>query len=119
MRIEFGFGVGFDRDKQSLPAEFVRKATKQILVKACELFGGCNLLNGQGAWINATGDLILEESRVLVIDTSGRMGGAEFGQDEDAKVAAMAEFIRAELRQEAVHVARLVATARDVSIRSR
>jgi hypothetical protein len=118
MRYEFGFGVGFDRDHVRLNAGFVAKACKSILVRACELFGGCNLLQGQGAWIDDRGTLVLEESRVLVVDTTstGR-GSSEFSVADDAKVADLAEFIRAALHQEAVHVVKLVATAKNVTVR--
>jgi hypothetical protein len=117
MRYEFGFGIGFDRDNYRLKPEFVAKACKTILVKACELFGGCNLLVGQGAWINGEGTLVLEESRVLVVDTTTTGRGSEFSVADDAKVADLALFIRAALNQEAVHVTRLVATAKDVTVR--
>jgi hypothetical protein len=117
MRYEFGFGVGFDRDNRPIPAEFARKACKSILVKACELFGGCNLLNGQGAWVDGDGTLVLEESRVLVVDSTAGGRGSEFGSVDAAKVAELSEFIRSALNQAAVHVAKLVATAQEVAVR--
>jgi hypothetical protein len=117
MRYEFGFGVGFDQDHGRLNAGFVAKACKSIVVKACELFGGCNLLNGQGAWIDDSGTLVLEESRVLVVDTTATGRGSEFGAADEAKVADLAEFIRAALHQQAVHVVKLVATAKNVTVR--
>lgn len=114
MRIEFGFGVGFDRDNQPLDPEFVRLACKSILVRACQVFGGCNLLKGQGAWIDGTGTLVLEESRVLVVDISGK--GTEQGRFGQLKTAEMAEFIRAALNQAAVHVTTLVASSNDAQV---
>jgi hypothetical protein len=55
MRVEFGFGVGFDRDNVPINAGVAARAVKQILVEASRMFGGCNLLRGQGAWIDPSG----------------------------------------------------------------
>lgn len=117
MRVEFGFGVGFDRNNEPLTHEFVRLATKQILVEACTAFGGCNMVAGQGAWTDENGTLVLEESRILVVDivAPGRIGG-EYDASDDAKIRKLAEYIRSSLNQAAVHVTKLVATSRDVYI---
>lgn len=122
MRIEFGFGVGFDREHRPLDRDFVRAAVKSILVRACELFGGANLLQGQGAWLAPDGTLVLEESRVLAVDCcpgGDRLAGTEWDSTLDTRVAGMAEFIRSALNQEAVHVVKLVATAKDVTVLTR
>lgn len=117
MRVEFGFGIGFDRDNRPLDVMFVRAACKSILVKACQLFGGCNMLPGQGAWIDPDGNLVMEESRVLIVDIvrPGRFG-SESGADDNAKIDEMAHFVRRALNQAAVHVSRAVATAKDVTV---
>lgn len=114
MRVEFGFGVGFDADNRPLSAKHIQTATRQILIRASQLFGGCNLLEGQGAWVDPAGNLVLEASRILVVDIiSGRFGGSEFGQDDDAKIRELARYIRVILNQAAVHVTKLVATSRN------
>lgn len=117
MRVEFTFGIGFDRTNEPITTKFAHNATKQILVEACGVFGGCNLIAGQGAWVDSAGSLILEESRTLVVDiVSANRFGSEFGADDNAKIVALAEYIRSSLNQAAVHVTKLVATSRDTYI---
>jgi hypothetical protein len=114
MRYEIGFGVGFDRDGQALPAGRVQQAIRAILVRASSVFGGCNLLNGQGAWVDGSGTLVLEDSRVLVIDVAGP--GSRFTGDTEAKVQELVQFIGTVLSQHSVHVVKLVATADNTTV---
>jgi hypothetical protein len=117
MRVEFTFGIGFDRTNEPIPEKFARNATKQILIEASNVFGGCNLIAGQGSWIDVAGNLVLEESRTLVVDLiSANRFGSEFGADDNVKIATLAEYIRSSLNQAAVHVTKLVATSRDTYI---
>lgn len=117
MRVEFGFGIGFDRNNNPLPERQVATALRQILITASKLFGGCNLLPGQGAWVDATGNLVLEESRVLVVDiVAGNRIGGEFGLEEQEKINVLVRYIQTVLDQAAVHVTKLVATSCNASV---
>jgi len=112
MRYEIGFGVGFDQDGNALSAYHVNECVKMILVEACRHFGGCNLITGQGAWLNGKGDLVVEESRTLIIDAS-RTGRLVSDLEADAK--GLAEFIRKLLNQESVHFVQLAATSHNLN----
>lgn len=117
MRYEFGFGVGFDRDNVRLEAGFVAKALKQIIVEASRMYGGCNVVRGQGAWVNPQGDLVLEDSCTLTVNViQGGRFGSEFGTDETAKAQKLAEFIRAELNQQAVYVTQVVTSNKLITV---
>lgn len=105
MRFEIGFGIGFDREGKRIDVTQQIETQKLILAQAAMVFGGCNLIAGQGAWINGKGDLVVEESRVLVIDAHASQEDAAFK---------LAEFVRRVLNQEAVHVSRLDGIAVDV-----
>lgn len=115
MRFEFGFGVGFDRNGNRLDATHVNEAIKMIVVDACQRFGGCNITSGQGAWINATGDLVVEESRVLVVDSTAGQATRLHG-DQVAEAKALAGFIGRVLNQEAVHFTQLVSTSENIAV---
>lgn len=118
MRTEIAFGVGFDRHGNALPDAFVVLAVRAVLLRASELFGGCTLLDGQGAWVNAAGTLALEASKVLVVNhppQAGRLSSV----DLDAQVDELADFIRAAFAQESVNVSQVVASSRFVTVPSR
>ncbi len=111
MRYEIGFGVGFDQHGKPIDPHHVRECIKLILVDACNRFGGCNITSGQGAWIDEHNTLIVEESRVLVVDS---LAGRFATQGEwDSQAKELAEFIRRVLNQAAVHVTSFVATSRN------
>lgn len=117
MQLQFGFGVGFDRDNQPINAGFAAKALKQILMEASRMYGGCNLVRGQGAWVDSQGTLILEDSCTLTVNViqPGRFG-SESGVEDRAKADQLASFIRAELNQTAVYITQLVSSTRFVWI---
>lgn len=93
MRYEIAYGVGFDRHSVPIPLGTVAKFDREIVIHACNRFGGCNLVSGQGGWKDDAGSIVLEESRVLTINTE--KGGA---------VAIFAEWVRSQLNQTAVIV---------------
>lgn len=106
MRFEIGFGIGFDRDGKPIEANQVAEAIKIILVEACHQFGGCNILAGQGAWMD--GDtLVVEESRVLVVDTPAGPG-SRAGFEAERSAEELGQFIGRILNQKAVHVVSLI-----------
>jgi hypothetical protein len=102
MRFEIGFGVGFTRDGTPIDSLQVAEATKVILVEACRRFGGCNITSGQGAWMDGD-NLVVEESRTLVVDTHSGPGSRQGFEDEKSAYE-LAQFIGRLLNQKAVHV---------------
>lgn len=111
MRYEIGFGVGFDEAGKPIDPQHVRECIKLIMVEACNRFGGCNITSGQGAWLDSSGTLIVEESRVLVVDS---LAGRFATQGEwDTQAKDLAEFVRRVLNQAAVHVTSFVASSRN------
>jgi hypothetical protein len=106
MRFEIGFGVGFTRDGTPINPLQVVEATKAILVEACRRFGGCNIVSGQGAWLDGD-NLVVEESRTVVVDFPGGPG-TRAGQDAEDSAFELAQFIGRILNQKAVHVSVLI-----------
>lgn len=107
MRYEIVYGIGFNLRGERIGVVQGTEVTKIILAEAAVRFGGCNLLSGQGAWLNAKGTLVVEESRTVVIDAGKRM---------DGEIIDFAEFVRRVLEQEAVHVTRIEADSHDVRV---
>lgn len=95
MRIEIGFGVGFDAAGKPITPHERDERLKLVLTEAALEFGGCNILSGQGAWINDAGTLVAEESRTLVIETPS-------GSEQVHKARRLAEYVRRVFQQEAV-----------------
>lgn len=114
MRYEIGFGIGFDRHNQRIDPVQQAEAIKLILVEAAGMFGGCNLVQGQGAWIDPAGTLVVEQSVTLVIDTAGR--STEFGEADTVKIGKLATFIGRLLNQHSVHLTQLVSTGKNVLV---
>jgi hypothetical protein len=106
MRFELGYGVGFDRNGKALDAQHVAEVQKLILVEACRRFGGCNILPGQGAWLDGD-NLVVEESRVLVFDTGAAVGSRP-GYQAEIDAHELAQFIGHLLNQKAVHVVQTI-----------
>lgn len=96
MRFEITFGVGFDRNGNPLDSVTVREGIKYVLSEAALAFGGCNLVNGQGAWISPSGTLVVEETHTLIMD------GDDVDEDKATRIA---RSIRRVFNQEAVHFA--------------
>lgn len=108
MRFEIGFGVGFDKHGNPIDPCHVRECIKLILVEASRRFGGCNILAGQGAWVDDSGTLVVEDSRVLVVDTSANN---RLEADNVASARQLAVFVRNVLEQQAVQFTQIVSTA--------
>lgn len=106
MRFEIGFGVGFDRNGKAITDWYVGHAVREILAYTARLFGGCNIVAGNGAWMDGD-QLIIEQSRVLVVDVQAPCGGAKAHKAlEDVRV--LADFIGRTLNQKAVHVTQII-----------
>jgi hypothetical protein len=97
MRYEIGYGVGETKDHTPIPDSEVIAADAAIMKEACHLFGGCNLTKGAGGWINDRGELVLEPSRVLVINATAT---------NDRHMHYLISFIKVKLQQEAIAVTR-------------
>lgn len=110
MRYEIGFGIGFDRHGNAIRSDHAVECIKLILVEACQRFGGCNILPGQGAWIDGKGTLIVEESRVLIVDTDAR-NTSRLAADHLREAKELASYVRGVLDQEAVHFTQIVSVA--------
>lgn len=97
-KIEFGFGVGKDRNQKDLNAAVVACAMEAIRTEAARRFGAYTLTLTQGGWTNPNFVLVTEPGFTLSIL---REGSAERDswRDED-----FAQFIGNLLDQEAVAV---------------
>ncbi len=71
MEIKIGFGIGFNRDGQPIRPKERTEALVNIRNKACELFGGCNMVHGQGSWESPEGRIVDEPSVTLIIWVTG------------------------------------------------
>lgn len=107
MKYEIGFGVGFTANGTPIDQTNKTEWLKIAMVEACRRFGGCNITFGQGAWLNPRGDLIMEESAVMVVSSlpTGRMA-----EDHHREALELAEFVRKIFQQEAVVFTQLVST---------
>lgn len=113
MRFEIGFGLGFDKDGKAIDPVQRQEAIKLILTEASLKFGGANIVFGQGAWINAKGALVVEESATLVIQS---LPDGRLYEDEQEAAKALASYVRRVLNQEAVILSKQVGTATLVGV---
>lgn len=113
MQFTIGFGLGFDKSGKPIDAIQRAESLKIIMAQACVRFGGCNITFGQGAWINGKGDLVVEESATLVVQSlpTGRLY-----EDEADSAKALARLVRTVLEQEAVILTSSVATSTLVEV---
>lgn len=101
IKIEFGMGIGLDRDGVAIPADRKRLGIAQIRDGAVRLFGGCTLSQTTGDWEDpATGERYCEEGIVLFVLTNP----TEFGIE--GRVSQLAETIKRSLNQKCVYVTR-------------
>lgn len=110
MQYQIVFGVGFDRNGQRIDACHVQECVKLILVEASRRFGGCTILDGQGAWADSSGNLVVESNKTVIVNAAGG-NATRAGQDDTASARELAEFCRRILNQEAVSFTQLVATS--------
>ncbi len=95
LRIEVGFGMGFDKNHQ--PLENAPALLERVKSKALELFGGFTFYTSQGGWRHADGQLATEDGGTLLIFASDLPGRAA---ETDARN--LATFVKQALNQEAV-----------------
>lgn len=96
LRIEVGFGVGFDKDHNPIGHPgFHLEAIKQ---KAVELFGGFTFYNSDGGWRHTDGQLATEPGGTLLIFEEEK-------SDTRSRARALAEYVKLVLRQESAVLA--------------
>ena len=98
-KIEFGFGVGEDRDGNAISIERRNTALAEIKRVAVEFFGGYTIVTTDGGWKNARGMLVEEQGRTLFVLIDESKGERHFFRAD-----AMAEIIKGQLNQESVVV---------------
>src|SRR5688572_27076956 len=64
-KIEFGFGVGFDRDQRKLTYEDIQIALANIRKEAITVYGVYTLTGTTGGWRNSAGILVEEPGYTL------------------------------------------------------
>jgi len=97
-KIEFGFGVGEDRDGNVISIERHESALGAIRREAATLFGGYTLTRTEGGWRNPQGRLVEEPGYTLSVLTDYP------GDFPQWPMIDMAGHIKRELSQEAVYV---------------
>lgn len=87
-----------DIDNQA-DSSLLAKVYDYCLTNMSETFGGATVTNGQGAWYsNDLGKLVFESVNIVT------SFAAELSDHEISRMIDMAEFVKAELRQESVLV---------------
>lgn len=94
-KIEFGFGVGEDKNGFSLNSSRVVAGLGNIRKEAARLFGGYTLRSVTGGWVNPEGRLVEEPGYTLQVFDDGSTNGNR---------AAMVGVIKEQLNQAAVAV---------------
>jgi hypothetical protein len=98
-RIEFGFGVGFDKDNNAIDSSTADAAARSVLIEVALQFGGGNLVHGHGSWDSGKG-VIVERSCTLTADIPNTLPMFEARE----KIAIVVARIKQVLNQAAVHV---------------
>lgn len=107
-KIEFYFGVGYDKDGNPISRETVDSAVQAIQHRAAELFGGVTLCKTRGSWHNHATDMTVHERgfvATVLMDTT---------ENVDGKISALADLIKSELVQQSVVVVRQPVTVQFV-----
>ena len=77
------------------------------LERAAQLFGGANLIKGVGSWCNPAGEVVIENSAVIVIDTASH---------NEQAVRNFAKQVARDLNQASVHFVTLDAVAENIDV---
>lgn len=73
MRFEFSIGIGEDKAHKPIPADVAKIILARVVKEAVSRFGGVFIKRGEGAWANAKGELVLEDSVVLTCEVDKRV----------------------------------------------
>lgn len=98
-KIEFGFGIGEDKNRKPIPLGKREAALNQITMKAASRFGGYTVYRTYGGWINGLSDLVEEPGITLLTHVEGKTK-----QAIAQRVTDFAAVIREILNQETVCV---------------
>lgn len=96
MAFRIYIGTEFTKTGARISPSFLPVATKDILLRASQEFGGVTITRGQGAWVNPAGELVEEACIIL-----------DIGTEDTAKVDQFAAFCRDTLSQQSVAVQNL------------
>jgi hypothetical protein len=113
MRFAFGIGVQFTKDGNIISTLLRRELIATTAKMAAEVFGGCFIQSGQGAWIDGSGQLVAEDGISVIADTPR-------GNRTDAAwavcAAELAERLRVLWDQSAVQLTQFVAVGKLISV---
>jgi hypothetical protein len=98
MIAQFNFGVGVDRNGESIPADKRDAALIQIAQYASSSFGGCTIQPGQGYWYDEDDTLIIEPCVTLIVGTNEPLTHTHY------KVKWFCAYVKDKLSQSAVCV---------------
>ncbi len=106
-KIEFGFGVGLDRNHKRLSAVEVNRGLKTVRYEATRLFDGFTEYQTVGGWIAPDGTNFREKGRTIVVllPLEGGITEAEVRLQAES-VLKLANCIKSSLHQRAVYVTR-------------
>lgn len=76
MRIVFGIGIGFESDGKAIPDHIAHERIQSATRLACERFGGCFIVHGNGGWIDEGGKLIVEPGITLTVESDASQADA-------------------------------------------
>lgn len=77
--------------------EILARVHEHVITVMSESFGGCTITDGQGAWYsNELAKLVYESVKIATSFAN------ELGNNEHSTMLHLAEFVKAELRQESV-----------------
>lgn len=93
VKLEFGFGIGLDRDGNRIAPEDAAAKLEVIQGFALARFGGFTLVKTEGGWRSPIGHDYVEEGRTLIVYSS---------EPNCEDILAMASHIKNQLNQEAV-----------------
>jgi len=97
-KVEFGFGIGKDRNQRAIPGSEQVAALDFIAAEAARRFGAYTLTSTSGGWTNPAGLLVQEPGYTLMATVPANFDCL----DLHAKI--FAAYIAGALRQEAVAV---------------
>jgi hypothetical protein len=95
LKIEFGFGLGYDKDNKSISPTMRGIGMIQVAAKAAALFQGFTIYQTLGGWMNPAGHLVSEKGATLLVYVDG---------DVPERTKEMAEYIKHQFNQHSVYV---------------
>lgn len=97
IRIEIGFGCGFDHEGLAISRDELHASLKEIKKEAARIFGAYTVMPTEGGWTNSSGKLVEEPGFTLFTIQSAH-------EARRHEIEELVKIIKATLRQEAVAV---------------